>query len=307
MVNKMATILLVLVALTAARPGFAADQGRGNIRKDKKEIMRLASKSDFFTSFLTGTKKKSNSAPVAESLQTTEGSADGTAILPERWWRKLDGEPVRNWSITVIGDTATASVVTDADATLYVDTTHDGVSNPGTKPIEDRITRYSTWVKTDGKWKLAEVSPAQVNLREISHQTVSITEVKVWVNGQLVWDVTDPTDKLSVDTEIVRVHSGDVVTVESAVANSSQSGLDPLTYVYCHPNRPSGRRDLMFDDGVNGADKVAGDGIWTYQYTVDLKSGVHFAAVDALDSLCLQNETDDDYNSAAWGMPYVVE
>ncbi|MEW6365661.1 MAG: hypothetical protein AB1714_13615 [Acidobacteriota bacterium] len=307
MVRK--TVSLVLVAVFAAWPAFAADQGRGNIRKDKKEIMKLASKSDFFTSYLTGDRRNAGSGcpAVADSSVAQAATSNGGAILPERWWRKLAGEPVRNWSITVIGDTATASVVTDADATLYVDTTHDGVKNPGTKPIEDRITRYSTWVKTDGKWKLSEISAAQVNLREMARQTVFITEVKVSVNGQLVRDVTDPTEKMSVDTEILRVHNGDVVTVESAVSNSSQSGLDPLTYVYCHPNRPSGRRDLMFDDGVNGGDKVAADGIWTYEYTVNLNPGVHFAAVDALDSLCLQNETDDDYNSNAWGMPYVVE
>ena len=32
----------------------------------------------------------------------------------------------------------------------------------------------------------------------------------------------------------------------------------------------------------------------------------HHIAVDVLDSRCLQNETDDDYNSTTWAVPYVA-
>lgn len=294
-------------------PGLlpAADQAAQK-RKDKREIKKLIEQSAYFNAFLTGTTKRYGSAysegnSPGSMSPSSPMAADGEAVLPAGWGRRLETDPVRTSTVIVVGDTATVSTVIDIDATLYVDTSFDGRKNPGAKPIEDTIYRYSTWQREDGKWHLTEISPADVRLSDPARQTVFVTEVKVSVNDTLVMDITDPADKRDVETEIVRVTNGDVVKVEASVTNSSASGLDPLTYVYCHPNRPVGGRDLMYDDGVNGGDAIAADGVWTYTYTVNLEDGCHFAAVDALDSLCLQNETEDDYNSAAWGMPYVVE
>lgn len=310
---KKTVVAIFAVSLMVPSAWSASAEAAGR-RRNKKEIKEEILKSPYFSYLLTGTTKRYGSAYV-ETNQPTQGmsapspsqAADGEATLPAGWGRRLEGDPVRNHTIQIIGDTATVETVVDIDATLYVDTTFDGIKNPGAKPIEDIVYRYSTWMKEDGKWHITEVSPGEVTLSDPGRQTVFVTNVKVYVNDVLVLDVSDPSVKLDVETEIVHVSNGDAVTVEAAVINSSTSGLDPLTYVYCHPNRPVGGRDLMFDDGVNGGDRVADDGIWTYQYTVDLAEGVHFAAVDALDSLCLQNETDDDYNSSAWGMPYVVE
>ncbi|MBI2840356.1 MAG: hypothetical protein HYX75_18725 [Acidobacteria bacterium] len=302
-------VIAIGLLMPASSP--AADQAAQK-RKDKREIKKLIEKSAYFSPYLTGTTKRYGSAYTEGNLPDSSApmsplAADAEATLPAGWGRRLETDPVRTSTVIVVGDTATVSTVIDIDATLYVDTSFDGRKNPGAKPIEDTVYRYSTWQKEDGKWHLTEISPAEVRLSDPGRQTVFVTEVKVYVNDTLMMDITDPADKRDVETEIVRVTNGDVVKVEASVTNSSTSGLDPLTYVYCHPNRPVGGRDLMYDDGVNGGDAVAADGVWTYTYTVNLQDGCHHAAIDALDSLCLQNETDDDYNAAAWGMPYVVE
>lgn len=311
MVQKVVgSILVIGVALAGA---VATGSEQTSKRRDKRAIKEQIASSPYFSYLLTGTTKKYGSA-YTETSSSTSGasaasadSADTAAILPAGWGRKLEEDPVRTSTVVVVGDTATVSTVGDVEASLYVDTSFDGRKNPGVKPIEDQVYRYSTWVKENGKWHITEVSPAEARLANPSEQTVHITEVKVWVNDALALDVTDPSAKLNVDTGVVHVSNGDVVRVEAAVANTSTSGYDPLTFVFCHPNRPVGGRDLMYDDGVNGGDLIANDGVWTYTYTVNLAEGVHHAAVDALDSKCLQNETEDDYNSAAWGMPYVVE
>jgi len=295
------------VALSAL-PATAGN--RPGDRRAKQEIMRKGNASPYFNSYLIGEKdRKMTSAGAACSTASvlSEREAGGTAVLPEHWYRGLESNPARDWDVQVSGDTATATCVSDIDAVLHVDTTFDGDLNPGSKQADHRVTRYSTWKKESGRWYLTEVSPAVANMRDAGRQTVTVLEVRVSVNGQLVWDVTNPAEKLDIETDLVRVRNGDEVTIEAAVANTSQTGLDPQTFAFCHPNRPSGRRDRMFDDGTNG-DAVAGDGIWTYVYhPTDLRTGVHFAAVDVLDSLCLQNQDADDYNSMGWGMPYRVE
>jgi hypothetical protein len=60
---------------------------------------------------------------------------------------------------------------------------------------------------------------------------------------------------------------------------------------------------LMYDDGTHG-DATPGDGTFTATWTVRDR-GRHHIAVDVLNSRCLQNETDDDYNSTTWGIPFV--
>jgi hypothetical protein len=58
----------------------------------------------------------------------------------------------------------------------------------------------------------------------------------------------------------------------------------------------------MYDDGTHG-DVTPGDGTSTATWTFR-NQGRNHIAVDVLNSRCLQNETDDDYNSTTWGIPF---
>jgi hypothetical protein len=97
--------------------------------------------------------------------------------------------------------------------------------------------------------------------------------------------------------------------VEAKVTNTD-TGFDPPTFVFLHvptsdalcPGPRERRRLRMFDNGMNG-DAVAGDGTFTAIWNVR-DVGLHYAAVDVINARTLQNETEDDYNSTTWGIPY---
>jgi len=220
----------------------------------------------------------------------------GTAYLYP-WGRKLGSIPSREISISIQGDTAQVYIWSELVGEFLVDTTMDGQINPGSKPIHDVHEKYAEFVRVgEREWKLTRISCGEFHLYDSTKQTVFITSVHVYdTDGDVDLMITDPTTLLDVETEIPVFEAGELVYVEVTVENNSSYDWVPPHFVYLH--FPGGR-DLFYNTG----DDVHFQGSW-----VPYNPGVHHAGVDIINSNCLQNETEDDYDSGAWGLPYIVQ
>lgn len=229
-----------------------------------------------------------------------------SATLPVAWLRKVDGSPSRNISITENGDTATVTITANWTGKLYVDRTRDGRRNPGSKPIADTGIKKAYFEKIYGLWTLKKVACVDHNLTDQSKQTVDIVKVEAKTIAK-TYTITDPGNLMGLDTELPTFSPGAQVTVVATVTNTSQVWTPPV-FVYLHHGMPAAHyRQLMYDDGTNG-DEVAGDGKYTRVYTIGAGDKIYRSAfIDVLDSGCLQNETQDDYNSTCWRIPYKVQ
>ena len=129
-----------------------------------------------------------------------------------------------------------------------------------------------------------------------------ITGITLDKGDGTVQEITDPAALYQVADGLFTVAVGDPVTVTATVDNTTASGLIPDTFLFAHLDH---RRTRMFDDGTHG-DAIAGDGVFTAQVTVGPQRGRNRLVVDALDSLTLQNQNDDDYNANRWIVPLRV-
>src|SRR2546422_18153 len=197
----------------------------------------------------------------------------------------------------------------------------DGVPNPGKKPLLDQKTRYALfkkiWFHADSTsddstfgWRLVGVSPVEFTMIDPARQTVAIHSVTLTGEHTHV-TISDPATLLSLGRTaglLPIFRGGETVKVEAAVTNTDH-GYAPPTFVYLHApisdRHLSGPHDwiriFIYDDGSHG-DVAAGDGTFTAEWTVR-NLGPHHIAVDVLNSRCLQNQTDDDYNSTTWAVP----
>lgn len=271
-------------------------------------------------------------APSATPAGSADGlapavTADSAATLPVHWgrWRVLPHHPpVRTieFMTPIESDRVLVKINVKFDGLLLVDRSDDGIRNPGRKPLRDQATRYALfrkiWFHPDRAsidsvfgWRLVAVSPSEFTMINPSRQTVSISKVELTGAATHV-TITDPSALLSlhpVADPFPLFREGETVKVEAAVSNTGQ-GYVPPTFVFLHvpigyhvfPGPRERRRLLMRDDGTHG-DAVAGDGVYTAVWLVQ-DVGRHHLAVDVIDSRTLQNETDDDYNSTTWGVPY---
>jgi len=264
---------------------------------------------------------------VAATSGVQTSQTDSTAILPVRWgrWRVPPHHPpVRTVTFLTPPDSNQALVKVNVkfDGWFFVDLTDDGMRNPGKKPLLDQKTRYAlfkkVWFHADSAsddstfgWRLVAVSPIEFTMIDPGRQTVNIHSVTLTGEHTHV-TITDPATLLSLGRTaglLPLFREGETVKVEAAVTNTDR-GYVPPTFVYLHApiadRQLSGPHDwvriFMYDDGTHG-DVTAGDGTFTADWTVR-NLGPHHIAVDVLNSRCLQNQTDDDYNSTTWAVPF---
>jgi hypothetical protein len=261
--------------------------------------------------------------------QLAPAAAADSATIPIHWgrWRIPPGHPPTRTVEFITGpdaDRALVKVNVKFDGLFFVDRTDDGILNPGHKPLKDQVTRFALFRKiwfhpdpasTDSVfgWRLIGVSPSEFTMIDPARQTVHLGSVTLTGERTHV-TITDPSALLTLGRTsnlLPFFRSGENVKVEAAVTNSDM-GFDPATFVFLHvpigdhafPGPRERVRIRMWDDGAHG-DATAGDGVFTTIWTVqDL--GIHHAAIDLINSRTLQNEHDDDYNSTAWGVPYVT-
>lgn len=266
---------------------------------------------------------------VATASGSQSAQTDSMAVLPVHWgrWRVPPNHPPAR-TITFLtppgSDSALVKINVKYDGLLFVDLTDDGIRNPGKKPLQDQKTRYALfkkiWFHPDSAstdsifgWRLAALSPSEFTMIDPARQSVQIHSVEL-TGEHTHLTITDPSALLSLGRTpnlLPLFRARETVTVEASVTNTDH-GYQPPTFVYLHvpisdhafPGPRDWERILMFDDGTHG-DAAAGDGVYTAMWTVR-DVGRHHIGIDVLNSRCLQNETENDYNSTTWGVPYAA-
>lgn len=236
----------------------------------------------------------------ASTLFTAPGDA---YIAPERWGRRRAQEhPRREYRVVIEGDTAKLAVAIQFRGVLRVDTTFDGIANPGAKRMDETLRHRAVFVKdrTAARgWRLIGLSLGNIEATDPVDRTVVITSLSVEVNGAPIGTVTDPDQIFRLDGGVPRLHLGDSVVVTAAVDNTTGTDLAPPTQVFLHVRHHRGNTDAwaripMQDNG---------DGTWTIGWTVR-RTGIARMAVDALDSETLQTQSGDNYRANIWAFPY---
>src|SRR5438094_9134592 len=236
--------------------------------------------------------------------------AAGTADTAPTFWGRLrvvpgGPRPIYHRDVTIQGDTARVEHDITFNGIFLVDTSADGVFDPTSKPLADRMTQHAVLVRDASRphgWRVVELSPQDWTVVDPSRQTVTVTDVKVYRNDTLLVEVTDPTALLDETNRITRLHLGDTVKVVAAVTNTTGSGFTPGTIAFIHVRHASvlnttWRRVPMVDNG---------DG--TYQRTwIARQTGIDRFVVDALDSATLLLGTADNYRTNEVGIPYRIE
>ncbi|MBI2837200.1 MAG: hypothetical protein HYX75_02730 [Acidobacteria bacterium] len=300
--RRLRVLVIVLSALGAQAVSAAGSADEAARRgRSVREIKRVLRSSGFFDgTVIQGS--GSYGGAYGSSSAARAVAAEDDATLPVAWGRKWD-DVSKTYTITVDGDTATAVVNVSNEGTLYVDLSDDGVKNPGTRSFSTKMSRTATLSKdSNGKWKIESISVGVAGLADSSAQTVNVTSVTV--DSSL--SITDPTSEIDVD-DILEAAPGEEIVVEATASNSTSSGLSPTTFVFLHSG-PGYHRTQMTDDGT-GADRAAGDGVYTASFTVPEGAdyGRAHLAVDAIDSQTLQSESGPDYNWSVWLIGYRVD
>ena len=256
-------------------------------------------------------------AGTAGTAAATLGVASGTDAVvaastdtAPRFWGRLrvvpgGPRPVYHRDVTIQGDTARVQHDITFAGLFLVDTSADGVFNPTSKPLADRMTQSAVLVRDRTRprgWRAVELSPQDWTLVDPSRQTVAVTDIKVYRNSALLVEVTDPAALFDVDARIPRFHLGDTVKVVASVTNTTGSGFTPASFVFLHvrhadPLGTAWRRIPMSDNG---------DGTYERSW-IARRTGIDRFVVDALDSATLLLGTADNYRTNEIGIPYRIE
>lgn len=250
-----------------------------------------------------------------------DAAAQAEGVVRRPWWfRRLEIED-RIVEVDVEGDTAMVTYRVEVGGVLRVDADHDRVY--GRKTIDSSAIRYARFVKRESgggdasaeglanwrKWRLAALSANEVDLADPSRQTVDILETALIVDGTEVARVSDPSQLVNL-SELPRLVAGTRVVVE-ATCQVGDGGavflhLPRSNALAAHRRVRLGHvRVPMADDGT-GADRVAGDGIYTAAFRPALPRGLDKLGVDILSSATLADETTENYDSGTWIIPYAV-
>src|SRR5438094_6233869 len=292
----------------ACGEGTAPASGQADVLAAETDQLGAMVDTDFGAAGAAGA--AATAAPTTSSsgvLAAPTATAGDTA--PTFWGRLrvVPGgpRPIYHRDVTIQGDTARVEHDITFNGIFLVDTSADGVFDPTSKPLADRMTQHAVLVRDASRphgWRVVELSPQDWTVVDPSRQTVTVTDVKVYRNDTLLVEVTDPTALLDVTNRIPRFHLGDTVKVVAAVTNTTGSGCTPGSFVFLHVRHASvlnttWRRVPMVDNG---------DG--TYQRTwIARQTGIDRFVVDALDSATLLLGTADNYRTNEVGIPYRIE
>jgi hypothetical protein len=297
---------LVGLAAVACTEGTAPSSDQAQVLAAESDQLGAMVDTDFG---VAGAATTSASTDPAASSPASAGTASGADTAPTFWGRLrvVPGgpRPIYHRDVTIQGDTARVEHDITFNGIFLVDTSADGVFNPTSKPLADRMTQHAVLVRDTSRphgWRVAELSPQNWTVVDPSRQTVGVTDVKVYRNDTLLVEVTDPSALFDVVNRIPRFHLGDTVKVVAAVTNTTGSGFTPGSFVFLHvrhANRLSTawRRVPMVDNG---------DGTWQRTWIAS-QTGIDRFIVDALDSATLLLGTADNYRTNEVGIPYRIE
>jgi hypothetical protein len=232
--------------------------------------------------------------------------APGDTFHPPVFWGRIRRaeSPSRTRIVTIEGDTARVELRIAFHGVFKVDTTFDGVMNPGTKPLLETARQQAVFVRdsaTTRGWRLVGLSVRRFQNTAPAERTVNITSIAVARNSGTPQVLTDPEALLSPEA-LTSVTVGDTLTVVVTVTNTTGTDLVPPTQMFIHvrhlqPGIDAWRRFPMQrqDDGSFRA------------HWVVRRPGAALVAVDALDSMTLMTQSGDDYRSDLWGIPVRVD
>jgi hypothetical protein len=224
-------------------------------------------------------------------------------VAPERWGRHRAAQrPSRDIVVVIEGDTARVGVAVHFRGVILVDTTFDGIPNPGAKPMREVLQHRAVFVRDDAAphgWRLVAMTIGNIVDADPARRTVRITSLSVAVNGVEAGHIDDPGQLLRVDAGVPQLHVGDSVTVTASVVNTTGTDLVPPTQLFLHVRHARMDRDVWVRIPMQGN----GDGTFTVGWTVR-RTGIARMAVDALDSETLQTESGDNYRANIWAFPY---
>ncbi|MFH1287470.1 MAG: choice-of-anchor X domain-containing protein [bacterium] len=284
---------------------------------DQNDVEQALLGDDFFNQAMSDMLDEDESMMESSSMTTglqffSSNLTDTTLPIAEfhqRWRRHRTGLASINKSFEFgrNGDTnyRNVSITRNITGLLLVDTSRDAIKNPGNKSFTDTISHKWYFEKFPGrKWHVVKMSPREIKLADASKQKVYIDKIEVQKSGQIVFSVTSP-DQMFIKADLPRFNRGDRVKVMATVRNISPN-YNPDCLVFLHHFNVWGKiaRVRLFDDGTHG-DLYANDNVFTNTFYIHGPLIQH-VVIDVLDSKCLQNQTEDDYNSNAWGLPYRV-
>ncbi len=299
------------LALTGCGESFGP-QGNAS-EEDRDEIISLLDESGFFAEEFGVEGTSDDGAAAAPALVASAEAAE--VVAPRIWGRRL-GLPVRRL-VTVDVDpqegVATVSKEVFFEGRFLLDITQDDQFNPTEKPLEVKLVQHATFHRLPSdqvdaagrRWRLINLSPAEWMVTAEDKQTVNLTLVQVWVNGELQLEITDASELLDIDSRIPRLHVEDVVEVRAWVENSLDNGNEPDTFVFLHlfhaSPSASGWMRLPMERVITDTD-VYYTLSWTARHI-----GRARIAVDAIDAQTFTTQTEDDYRGNIWGVPYRIE
>lgn len=237
-----------------------------------------------------------------------ESGGDGKGDFPEHWWREVSGEGSMEFIMENDPSTGicTVTVIRNLEADFNIDLTHDGIVNPGIKPINDIRTRRLIVERTGndtaphGGWVLTHITPAEFSLNSGLTQEVFIQSMKIYTGDELTWECDSQDTFYSIQDGLPVLEPGTLVRLEVEVLHTNPQ-YTPAYYVYAHGPCPIWPRHWMNDDGLWG-DRTADDGIYSYEWYIEGSSEHWFMAADIIDADTMLDEVEDDYDSGAWGI-----
>lgn len=242
-------------------------------------------------------------SPTLTSSSVLFSSPGDPYVAPEHWGRRrADERPSRDRVVVIEGDTAKVFVAVRFRGRFLVDTTFDGIPNPGAKRMHETLRHHAVFVRDPEAprgWRVIAVSLGNVVDTDPAKRTVEIASMTVEVNGTQVGEVTGPNQLFRVQGDVPELHVGDEVMVKVAVRNTTGTDLVPPTQVFLHLRHHRADMDLWGRFQMRPND----DGTWSIGWTVR-RPGIARMAVDAIDSEALQTQSGDNYRANIWAFPY---
>lgn len=256
-------------------------------------------------------------SPLAQSGSLDGNGGSGTAKdvgLPEGWYRQLTG--LGQLDIVYQNDPAsgicTVTVQRPLLADMYIDVVWDGQWTPGTKSINAIRTRRAALERTGdasspyGGWTIAAITPAEFsNSTGAAVQEVFIASMDLYRGDTLVWQCDSPDTFFDVLNGLPTIEMGAMYRMEVEVIHANPVETPPY-FVYGHGPMPDWQRHLLYDDGTMG-DLVAGDGVYSYEWYAEDTIDPRVIAADVIDADVMADQTEQDYDSGAWSMPFVAQ
>ena len=294
-----------LATLALALGAAACGTQESSLSSDQQAIVQTIAESDpAWTEESPGAEGPAAdvvAAPASAGLFLAPGD---TFHAPAFWgrFRRASG-PSRTRVVEVVGDTATVAMTVAFHGVLRVDTTFNGLLDPGTKPLLETAHQQALFVRDSSAahgWRLLGISVRRFQNSAEAERTVNITSVTVTRNSGTPKVLTDPGALLSPET-LTSVVVGDTLTAVVQVTNTTGTDLVPPTQMFIHVRHFRAGADTWVRFPMQRQD----DGSFRARWVVR-RPGAGIIAVDALDSKTLATESGDDYRSDLWALPVIV-